>query len=113
MPEVAAIISAATIDVQAPAIEIRMPTRMPGSAARNCTCSSVCRREAPSTRPARTRSGGTSSRAATVAIVMIGTMPNAISTSLGSSPMPNQTISAGMNASGGSGLVSSMSGSMS
>ena len=43
---------------------------------------------------------------------MTGMTPTTISTSLGNSPMPNQTMNRGMKASGGSGRVSSMTGSM-
>jgi hypothetical protein len=40
-PLVAASSSAATMLLQAPAMEMRMPVRMPGSADRICTCSKV------------------------------------------------------------------------
>ena len=43
---------------------------------------------------------------------MTGTTPIRIRTSLGISPIPSQMINSGMNASGGSGLSTSMIGSM-
>ena len=43
---------------------------------------------------------------------MSGTTPTMISTSLGVSPMPSQTMNNGMNASGGSGRRISITGSM-
>ena len=43
---------------------------------------------------------------------MMGITPIPISKSFGSSPMPNHTISNGINASGGKGRPSSISGSM-
>ena len=41
-----------------------------------------------------------------------GTTPMTMRTSLGSSPMPSQTMNSGMKASGGSGLMTSMMGSI-
>ncbi len=98
--------------VQAPAMEIRMPVRMPGSADLICTRSMVYRGEAPSVRAHSRRSSGTSSSAATVVTAMTGTTPIMISTSLGISPMPSQMMNSGMKASGGSGLSTSMTGSI-
>ena len=43
---------------------------------------------------------------------MIGTTPIKMRTSLGISPMPSQMMNSGMNASGGSGLSTSMTGSI-
>src|ERR1035441_1547940 len=69
--------------VQAPAMEMRIPVRMPGRADRICTRSMVYRREAPSVRAHSRRSSGTSSSAATVVTAMIGVTPKTIRTSLG------------------------------
>lgn len=98
--------------VQAPAMEMRIPVRMPGSAALICTRASVYSRVAPSVRAHSRRSSGTSSSAATVVTAMIGVTPITIRTSLGSSPMPNQMMNSGMKASGGSGRSTSMTGSI-
>ena len=43
---------------------------------------------------------------------MMGMIPTMISASLGSSPMPSQTMKSGMKASGGNGRMTSMTGSM-
>jgi hypothetical protein len=98
--------------VQAPAMQIRIPVRMPGSAARICTRAMVWRGDAPSVRAHSLRSSGTSSSAATVVTAMIGITPIMMRTSLGISPIPSQMMNSGMNASGGSGLSTSMTGSI-
>src|SRR5450755_1970460 len=99
-PLVAASNSTATMLLQAPAMAKRMPVRMNGRAARICTCSMAYREEAPSVLAHNRRSSGTSSRAATVVTAISGTTPTMISTSLGISPMPSQTMKSGMKASG-------------
>jgi hypothetical protein len=57
-PLVAAIISTATMLLQAPAMARRIPVRMNGTAARIWTCSSAYERDAPSVLAHRRRSSG-------------------------------------------------------
>src|SRR6185437_14729596 len=110
-PLVAASSSTATMLLHAPAMQIRMPVRIPGSAERIWTCSSAYRLVAPRVSAQSRRSSGTSSSAATVVTAITGITPTMIRTSLGSSPMPSQTMNSGMKASGGSGRMTSMTGS--